>query len=202
MNDRYMSQNQNMSQTDFSVQVKSEQLELLIRHSGPATFIILANGFLILYLLWHDVPATVLMGWFVWLLVAFFIRNVLYVQFYRDMKTDNFDALRWEKPYSLALIFSASSWGIGGLILGMLAPVSERYIIYFFLMGMSAGAVSVYTANRKIALTTIWILLLPYTLWTLFFGEGHQLILALGASTFLFHQSDRQRLFPMPCIVA
>ena len=175
-----------MSQPDFSRQVKAEKLELLFRHSGPATFIILANGGLILYLLWNEVHTAVLIGWLVWLLAAFVIRNVLYVQFYNAMETDGFDALKWEKPYSLALIFSSASWGIGGLILGMLAPTTERYVIYFFLMGMSAGAVSVYTANRRVALTTIWILLFPYTLWTLFLGEGHQLILALGASTFLF----------------
>ncbi|GJL75753.1 MAG: hypothetical protein NMNS02_18590 [Nitrosomonas sp.] len=67
-----------------------------------------------------------------------------------------------------------------------LAPIFYQAIIYSFLLGMSAGALSVYTAMQKFALSTINIILLPASIWLLFQDDRALVILGVSGLIFLF----------------
>ncbi len=65
------------------------------------------------------------------------------------------------------------------------APILYQSIIYCFLIGMAAGAMSVYTAIRKFALSTIIAILVPATVWLLLQDDITRVILGMAGAVFI-----------------
>lgn len=170
---------------EVSLKVERDKLELLFNHSRPAAYFALLNGVLVVFLLYGKLSSLILFAWFLWLTLTFIIRTLFYKKYSAINKSDGFQLKAWERGYFITLMLSASVWGVGGVILGMNIPVNAQYWIHFFLMGMAGAGISVYSAKRYVALTTVWSILFPYTLWTLVQGEPEQKMLAVAALTFL-----------------
>lgn len=92
--------------------------------------------------------------------------------------------LAWEKPYFATLILSSLIWGIGCVIIMPVDSPLHQAITYFFLIGMSGGAISVYSAHRPMTLASIASVLLPATGWFLLQGDIISLGMAIGAIMF------------------
>jgi len=174
---------QNVTVPDLSVLVQSDKLQLLYRQSSPAIFISAFNAALLAAILWPAQDHRVLLAWFSILLVTVMARLILFGR-YRKAAPQGKDVLAWEKPYFITLILSSLTWGIGCvLIMPPDSPVHQA-VIFYFLIGMSGGAISVYSAHRMMTLATVAAVLLPATVYFLFSGEFIFAGMAVGATIF------------------
>ena len=164
-----------------SVQV--EKLQLLYRQSFPATFISLFGCVLLAAILWQVQQKEVLISWVFILTCTDLVRFTLFSLYYR-IKPQGTDILVWGMPYIVTLLLSSITWGIGAVYIMPTDSQLYQVVIYLFLVGISAGAISVYSVNRNLALITIACLLLPTTIWFLVQGSLLLMGIAIGAFTF------------------
>lgn len=168
---------------DLSVLAQSDKLRLLYHQSFPAIFISLFNAVLLTAILWSAQDHDVLLTWFGILVATSIVRLILFNR-YRKIAPKGTDVLNWEKPFFITLILSSLVWGIGCiLIMPPDSPVHQA-VIFYFMIGMSGGAISVYSAHRVMTLATIATLLLPITGYSLIHGEFIFSVMAIGATVF------------------
>jgi len=173
----------NNTAPNLSVLAQSDKLQLLYRQSFPAIFISTFNAALLTTLLWSAQDHNILLTWFSILLITAMARLFLFSQ-YRKTAPQGADVLSWEKPYFITLILSSLVWGVGCvLIMPSDSPVHQA-VIFYFLIGMSGGAISVYSAHRAITLATLAAVLLPITGYFLIAGEFIFTGMAIGAIVF------------------
>lgn len=176
--------NQQVMALDSEYRAKADTLHLLFKQSLPAVAISLVNASLLVAALWQGVSHSKLLIWYMAIIVASAIRAFMFTA-YRLRRPKADAVLAWEATYLMTLVFSSLVWGMGGLWLITVAATADQLIIFFFLIGMAGGAVSVYSALRPILLTTMAIVLVPSTLWFLLFGDMTTRIAAAGSSLFL-----------------
>ena len=163
--------------SNLDVLVRTEKLQILFDQSYPAIFVSLVSCALLALILWPVQQNEVLMTWVLILVTSAILRFVLFL-LYNRMKPRGKDILIWERPYLITLLLSSMTWGIGALFIMPVDSQLHQLLIYFFLMGMSGSAISVYSANRPITLISIACLLLPITVWFILQGN----LLAIGVS--------------------
>lgn len=173
----------NDSATDLSVLVQSDKLRLLYRQSFPAIFISMFNAVLLTAILWPVQDHDVLLGWLGLLFVTAIARLVLFIR-YRKAAPQVQDVLSWEKPYFITLTLSSLTWGVGCLLIMPLDSFAHQAVIFCFLIGMSGGAISVYSAHRMMTLVSVAAVLLPATIYFLVSGEFLFVGMAIGAVIF------------------
>ena len=170
-------------ETGLSALVQSDKLQLLYRQSFPAIFVSTFNAALLVAILWPVQDHDVLFGWFGFLLVTAIARLFLFSR-YRKAAPQGQDVLSWEKPYFITLILSSLTWGVGSLVIMPSDSFVHQAVILYFLIGMSGGAVSVYSAHRVMTLVTVAAVLLPATGYFLLSGEFVFIGMAIGAIIF------------------
>ncbi len=168
----------------FQQEINQEKLKVLFEQSFPAIFISVFNAFLLMLILWGQVAQNILLMWFVSILLAAALRSILFLSYHYKVPPD-VDIQAYEKPYFFSLLFSSLVWGGEGLWLISLTTNEYQLTIYFFLMGMAGGAISVYSSIRPLVLTTVILILLPATLWFLFYGDSLHLYTGIASSVFL-----------------
>lgn len=169
------------SQLDDLVRV--DNLQLLYHQSYPAIFVSLFSAVLLSAILWPVQQKEILISWFIILTYSAIVRFILFM-LYNWMKPQGKDILAWEMPYFVTLLLSSITWGIGAVYIMPIDSLLHQVVIYYFLMGLSGGAISVYSANRTMTLVTIAILLLPITGWFLIQGGLLAVGLVMGAVIF------------------
>ena len=168
---------------DLSVLVQADKLQLLYHQSFPAIFISLFNATLLTVLLWSVQSHDVLLTWFGVLTATAVARLILFSR-YRKAAPQGSDISHWEKPYFITLTLSSLVWGIGCIFIMPVESPIHQAVIFFVLIGMSGGAISVYSAHRAMTLTTIATVLLPVTTYFLVSGELVFTGMAIGAIVF------------------
>jgi len=168
---------------DLLVLAQSDKLRLLYHQSFPAIFISLLNAVLLTAILWSAQDHDVLLTWFGILVATSTMRLILFAR-YKKIAPKGADVLNWEKPFFMTLILSSLVWGIGCiLIMPPDSPVHQA-VIFYFMIGMSGGAISVYSAHRVMTLATIATILLPITGYSLIHGGFIFSVMAIGAIVF------------------
>ena len=173
----------NGSAPDLSVLVQADKLQLLYHQSFPAIFVSLFNAILLTAILWPAQDHRVLLSWFGFLLITAVARLLLFSLYYRAAPQGQ-DVLAWERPYFITLIVSSLAWGIGCLLIMPPDSPLHQVVVLYFLIGMSGGAISVYSAHRVMTLATVAAVLLPATLYFLVNGELAFTIMAVAAISF------------------
>lgn len=175
---------QETNATDFERTTKADKLHLLFDQSFPAVFISIANASLLLIAMWHDISQSKLLTWYTAIIVASATRTVLFLK-YRFRRPSDDAILKLKMPYFVTLMFSAAVWGVGGLWLIVEGSAADQLVIFFFLIGMAGGAISVYSAIRPFVLTTVAIILVPTSVWFLLLGDAMLRIVAVASILFL-----------------
>ncbi len=168
---------------DLTALAQSDKLQLLYRQSFPAIFISLFNASLLTILLWPAQDHRILLTWFGILAVTSTARMILFIR-YKKAAPEASDVLRWEKPFFITLILSSLVWGVGCVLIMPPDSLVHQAVIFYFLIGMSGGAISVYSAHRTMTLATIAAVLLPITGYSLIQGEFIFVLTAIGAIVF------------------
>jgi len=117
------------------------------------------------------------------LIASAIARIVLFRQYWKAAPEGD-DVLGWERPYFVTLILSSSIWGIGSIFIMPVDSMVHQVAIYYFLIGMSGGAISVYSAHRLMVLATIAVILLPVTGW--FLLQGSLMAVGMGIGSLIF----------------
>lgn len=168
---------------ELSVLAKIDKLQLLYRQSAPAVYISLLNAVLLTIMLWSVQSHQLLLVWLGILLCSSIARLIVF-SCYRKASPQGEDVLTWEKPYFITLMLSSLVWGIGSLFIMPDDAPLQQAIIYYSLIGMSGGAIAVYSANRIMTLSVVSVVLLPYTTYFLIMGDYVFVIMATGAILF------------------
>lgn len=166
--------------------VRVDNLQLLYHQSYPAIFASLISAALLSAVLWPVQQKEVLISWFIILAYTALVRLILFM-LYNRVKPQGEDILAWEMPYFVTQLLSSISWGIGAVYIMPIDSQLHQVVIYYFLMGLSGGAIFVYSANRTMTLVTIASLLLPITGWFLIQGGLLSIGLVMGAVVFYIY---------------
>ena len=161
-----------------------EKLRLLYQQSFSAIFASLFVAMLICVVLWQVQEKPVLLGWFFALLFSSLARMLLFYRYWY-FRPEGEELLAWEKPYFLTLFVSSLIWGLGAVVILPKDSVLHQVIIYFFLVGMSGGAIAMYSSHRAMTLAANAAILLPTTSWFLLQGTIVSISLALGVLLFM-----------------
>src|SRR6185503_8592666 len=74
------------------------------------------------------------------------------------------DPRTWERRFVVPLVMTGVAWGLGGWLL-MPRDIAYQAVVFFFLMGMTGGAVANYSAYVGSVTATIVMVMLPSTIW-------------------------------------
>lgn len=178
-----------LSDSDFSHQqlnqdVHSDKLKLLYHQSFPAVFYSTAAALLFSAIIWTQIDSPILTMWIAAILLSSSFRLILFLA-YRKKAPEGQLILSWEKPYFITLVFSSLVWGLGSLLITFNEPLFYQAVAYFFLIGMAGAALTVYSAIRYFAISTIAIILTPITIWFFLQGETSTTMMALACIMFL-----------------
>ncbi|RTZ73104.1 MAG: hypothetical protein DSZ00_07050 [Gammaproteobacteria bacterium] len=163
---------------------RGEELRLLYSQSFPAVFASLLAGLLVVIALWPVQDRALLLGWYAVLGFSALARIAVFLGYWRQSPSGD-ELLEWERPYSVTLLFSSAIWGFGALLIMPPESFLHQVVLLFFLIGMSGGALGVYSPHRKLMLATISTLLLPSAFWLLYEGTNLALLMAVGIAAFM-----------------
>lgn len=167
----------------YNALVQSDKLRLLYHQSFPAVFLSVIAALIFSVIYWPQVDKQTLIVWIAAIFITSLIRLTLFLT-YRRINPQGLAVLRWEKPYFYSLFLSSLVWGAGLILITYSEPMLYQVIAYFFLIGMAGSALSVYSAIRYFAISTIAIILWPITVW--FFLQGETLTVMMAATTSIF----------------
>ena len=164
--------------------VRSDIVDLIYRQSVAALLMSLISASVLATILWDVVSSTYITAWLLAVFLSIAARGVTFALYFWT-KPQGLERSKWEKPFSIGVILSAAILSFGSTALAINAPVEEMLATFFFQMGMAAGAISVFGAIRYVALTTVYLMLLPLTLVFLFSGETFKILIGAGSSLFI-----------------
>lgn len=168
----------------IELQVREDKLKLLFRQSFPAMFISLATAVLLSWMLWEHVDQRELIAWLAGLAVATLGRLAVFVTYFR-LEPTGVGLLKLERRYTATLLISSMIWGLGALWVMPADSVLHQAVTMFVLVGMAGGAISVYSARYRMAVSAMVLVLLPSTLWLFTRSSPEQLGMAIGATFFM-----------------
>ncbi|MCW8962279.1 MAG: GGDEF domain-containing protein [Gammaproteobacteria bacterium] len=171
---------------NLDVLVRSEKILLLFRQSFPAAFVSISISALLTAILWPVQDHKLLLGWFLLLTLSSFLRLAIF-RSYRQKSLPRANILAWEKPYFFSLMLSALIWGVGAVVIMPLDSPFHQAIIFYFLIGMSGGAISVYSAHRGMVLFAVACILFPAIAWMLW--QGSLATVGMGIGALIFYAS-------------
>ena len=163
---------------------RAEELRLLYRQSFPAIFASLLAGLLVIIALWEVQDHQLLLGWYLLLGFSAVARIAVFLRYWRQSPQGE-ELLKWERPYEVTLLLSGAIWGFGSLLIMPADSFLHQVVLLFFLVGMSGGALGVYSPHRSLMLATISIMLLPSAFWLLYQGTTLALLMTVGVGVFM-----------------
>ncbi len=169
---------------DLAQRVRADQLHLLFRQSFPAVYISVLVAAIVCQALWGEVRHELLLGWLCGLCLCSMLRYTLFRQYWK-CQPQGLQILAWEKPYALTLFATSALWGLGMLCFVSESPLLYRLVEFLFVLGMSAGAFSHYSARRYMVMGAMISVLLPTTLWFVICGQPMEVSLGVAALLFI-----------------
>jgi len=171
--------------TDSEQLIKLRKFDLLISQSSPTPYLSAPMAFPVSYLLW-DAQSHLVLGIWVGLVIATGILRLYFFKAYRKANPGPEQLPRWEFIYRLTIFVYFGSWGVGGLwIMPQSTPILSL-VVLFFLMGLSASAISVFSADRVSLIIALFSLLLPTIVWFAKLGDPMSVVCAVASALFLF----------------
>jgi len=170
--------------SNFEELIQVDKIQQLYQQSVPAAFISLVTASLLARILWLNDESSTVVNWWIAIIFATAIRVSVFF-FYNRAHATGTAILGWALPYFMTLTASSAVWGIGSLIILPNDSLLYHAIVFYFLMGMCAGAMAVYSTNQSYALSTVYLILGPVTIWSLFQDSYISFFMGIGALIFL-----------------
>lgn len=174
----------NLISSDTEEMIQVDKIQQLYKQSLPAAFISLVTASLLARILWLNDQSSAAFNWWIAIIAATAVRILVFF-LYNRAQPAGIAVLGWALPYLMTLMISSMIWGFGALIILPKDSLLYHAIIFYFLMGMCAGAMAVYSTNQSYALSTIYLVLGPVTIWSLFQESYVSFFMGIGALIFL-----------------
>ena len=169
---------------DLSLDIRSEQLSLLIAQSSPTPVVSMTVTGVVAVILWPVQDHVVLLIWCACIFVTGMFR-IRYFEDYRRHPPSLPEVSARERIYLLTLFAYFLTWGLGGVWLMPRESPVHQVTVMFFLMAMAGSAVSVFSANRLALLGAVSALLVPASIWFYSRGDFLSFGLALAGTAFV-----------------
>lgn len=161
-----------------------DKLQLLYRHSVQAVVVSLVIAAMLTAILWLHNRAIDVLLWYAAIVGTSLLRAGLF-WLYRRNSPQGEAVLSWRLPYVVTLLLSSAVWGLGLVLVVPQDSLLYQAIAYYFLMGMSAGALSIYYSMRSYALMTLVLMLGPMTVWMFVQAAPAPALMGVAALVFL-----------------
>jgi len=168
---------------DLAVRVRADQLHLLYQQSFPAIFLSVIVAVVLCQMLWDGVRHQLLVGWLATVCAGGVVRFALF-WLHRRHRPEGLQILDWERSYAVSLLMTTLLWGLGVLWMISESALVYQLIEFIFLLGMSAGAFSHYSARRYMVVGAMGTILLPTIVW--FLWSGRPMEFSLGVVALLY----------------
>lgn len=167
--------------------VREDKLKLLFQQSYPAIFVSVITAVVLVGILWPIHDHSALLIWITILIFTAIGRYALFMR-YKKISPQGEDIFAWEKPYFITLILSTLTWSVGSVVIMPSDSTAHQVLIIAFMLGLSGGAISMYSAHRPVTLISVAIVLLPATGWFLLL-DGTSLSIGMAIGVILFFLS-------------
>jgi diguanylate cyclase (GGDEF)-like protein/PAS domain S-box-containing protein len=157
-------------QSHPSIEIRKKLLDLLYLHSKKSLIALLVLTFIFTFLM-HDVaPRFLTYSWF--FAATLTTLNRIYDSYhYQKHRCSAVKYYKWYKRFAYKAIFTAFLWGsIPLLSLPYVESASLHLLIALLILGLSGGAMSSLSADKRIARAYLVIVLLPLGLYFLYEG--------------------------------
>lgn len=168
----------------LDVQIKAEQLRLLVKQSYPGAYFGLAMGAILCWVMRDYASAERLAVWFSALLAVTLARLFFSRVYFRAARSAQ-EVLRRSRPYRAALHASALIWGVGTVLITP-ASLHAETIVLCVLTGLAGAILSTYSAYRPAAIASMLMIMVPITLWLYSRHDKLHVSLGVGATLFVY----------------
>jgi signal transduction histidine kinase len=169
---------------DHAQEVRVAQIRLLYQHTPSALIATLINAAIMVFVLWEQLPAVWLIGWFVAIALVVLGRFGLLRVYFSARPLAGAESRRWEHHYLFGVALNGVLWGIAGFFFFIGHSSVHQLFLAFVLAGMTAGSVTTLSAVRGAYLAFLAPALLPYGIQLV--SHGGEVHLAMAAMLLLF----------------
>jgi diguanylate cyclase (GGDEF)-like protein len=142
--------------------VRAEQVRIIYRHGPPAQLLSLVAAAVICWVLWEHGSHRGMVAW--WLtLTGITLGRIGLVLLFQKRQPPPERMLVWERMFVFTLGLVTLAWGLGGLLVMPRDSLLHQALVYFFLMGVAAGAVATYGAHVAATAVAVCCLMVPAT---------------------------------------
>jgi diguanylate cyclase (GGDEF)-like protein len=164
--------------------VRAERVRIIYRHGPPAQLLSLVAAAVICWVLWEHGSHSGLVVWWLTLTGITLARIGLVVLFQRRQPPPE-QMLGWERVFVTTLGLVTLAWGLGGLLVMPRDSLLHQALVYFFLMGVAAGAVATYGAHVVATAVAVCCLMVPATVAFAFSGPFEMRVFAAAGLLFM-----------------
>jgi len=143
-------------------------------------------------LLKDDTPGDRLLAW--WLVIVALSAARIAISLAYRRHAPSADTRTWERRFVVTLVMTGVAWGVGGVWL-MPHDVAYQAVVFFFLMGMTGGAVANYSSHVGSVTATIVMTMLPSTIRLALEDSELTRAMAMGSLIFVVAAIHAARTF-------
>lgn len=127
--------------TDVSMQrrIVDAQVALLYSQLPIGLLVNLIVGIVLIVAVWNHIPAVIIAGWAVAMLIVSAARLALYMVF-NSVQPESRDIWCWRRYFLVGSAASGTVWGAAGVLLMPAGAIEQQMLVIFILSGMMAGA--------------------------------------------------------------
>lgn len=166
------------------LRILAEQLQAIYQQGPLPMLISMLMAGVVCRVMWDVGGHVHLVAWFTLVILASFWGAVILVSY----KQEGFERveimLQWENRFFAALIFTSLAWGVGGVWIMPKELIAHQVFIFFFQLGMASGAIIAYSTHSKMVQTSVFMFLLPSSIWFAF--QGSIIHWAMSFSVFVY----------------
>lgn len=164
--------------------IRTEQVRLVFQQAPQAQLLSVVAAAMVAWVLYDVGDRTAIRWWFATIVLVTVGRVVLGTAFRKAAPLPQV-MRRWESAFLVTLALVSLTWGVGGWLIMPAGSPLHQAVVYFFLMGIAAGAAASYAAHAAGAAIAITAIIVPSIVAFLVTGPGEQRALAVGGMLYL-----------------
>lgn len=169
---------------DTDARMRVQQLSLIYTQALANQFLSPLIGALVSAVLWPVGNPRMLTAWVAVLAAISLWRHVLASAF-QKAATDPATVRLWERRFVASLAVSSAAWGVGSWLNLQSLPDAYQAFVFFFVLGMAAGASVLYAAHGPSVAVSISLIMGPATIYMFTVGDAFHTALGAGGAVFL-----------------
>jgi signal transduction histidine kinase len=173
-----------MTAFDHKKEIRTEQVRLLYEQLPSALFATVVNGAILITVLRKEVPYSLLVGWFL-IIVLVSLGRFVHRRAYTQSVSGTSESLRWGRQYLWLVTTNGVLWGFASYLFFTPASYVHQVFLAFVLVGMASGGISTLSSARGAYLLFMMPSLIPYGVRLMIAGGELHLAMALMLVVYL-----------------